>query len=117
MTTQKQNPVEQHNREIQENVISWIKKPALRAASAGFYEAIRSCIDPQLQGAVVELGSGMSQDKRDREEQDGEEKLARWEKENPNSPIPQFPNSPIPQFPNSPIPQFPNWPYGFKPKD
>lgn len=33
------------------------------------------------------------QDKRDREEQDGEEKLARWEKENPN------------------------WPYGFKPKD
>jgi hypothetical protein len=33
------------------------------------------------------------QDKADRKEQDGKEKLNRWEKENPN------------------------WPYGFKPKD
>ena len=64
MTTQKQDPVEQHNREIQENVMSWMKKPALRAAYAGFYEAIRSCIDPQLQGVVVELGSGMGNIKK-----------------------------------------------------
>lgn len=59
MTTVEQDLVEQHNREIRENRVSWSKKPMLRAAYAGFYSAIRSCMDRQVEGAVVELGSGM----------------------------------------------------------
>ena len=51
--------VNQHNLEINENKLQWLKKPVLRLAYEQFYLMIRSLMAPELKGLVVELGSGM----------------------------------------------------------
>ncbi|MFZ4775534.1 MAG: class I SAM-dependent methyltransferase [Terrimicrobiaceae bacterium] len=51
--------LDQHNTEIHENRRSWEKKKSLRFAYAGFYRMIADCLDPDLEGLKLELGSGM----------------------------------------------------------
>lgn len=59
MTTPLALPIEQHNIEIQRNRAVWSRKPILRKVYGQFFRLIASRIDPDLQGPVVELGSGM----------------------------------------------------------
>ncbi len=51
--------LDQHQIEIRENQQAWESKPLLRQIYAGFYEAIRKLIDPNISGIVVEIGSGI----------------------------------------------------------
>jgi len=52
-------PLEQHNIEIQRNREAWINKPGLQVVYRRFYETVAQRIDTQLDGKIVELGSGM----------------------------------------------------------
>jgi SAM-dependent methyltransferase len=52
-------PEEQHNIEIHENLEYWNNKAILRKVYAGFYDRIKSGLNLQLEGKVVELGSGI----------------------------------------------------------
>src|SRR5687768_12153669 len=49
----------QHQLEIERNLRAWDRKPLLRKVYAGFYERIVGLIDEGLNGAVVEIGSGI----------------------------------------------------------
>jgi len=50
---------EQHNIEIHQNLALWEKKPLLKEIYLGFYKQIASQINRQVDGTVVELGSGI----------------------------------------------------------
>jgi SAM-dependent methyltransferase len=52
-------PLEQHQIEIQKNLVSWRRKPLLQKIYAGFYAEILRHIDRTVPGEVVELGSGI----------------------------------------------------------
>jgi SAM-dependent methyltransferase len=52
-------PLEQHQVEIEKNLRSWQSKPLLQKIYAGFYRKILQHIKPALDGAIVELGSGI----------------------------------------------------------
>jgi SAM-dependent methyltransferase len=52
-------PVEQHNKEILQNLRYWKKKPALRKIYHKFYKLISGHIDYNLVGDIVEIGSGI----------------------------------------------------------
>src|SRR5579862_1409054 len=52
--------IEQHNVEIQANRECWTRKAALRAVYGEFYRQIASRLTKDAPGAVVELGSGLS---------------------------------------------------------
>jgi len=52
-------PITQHDIEIQQNRLSWGKKPLLRKIYADFYTTIRNEIREDSTGSVVELGSGI----------------------------------------------------------
>lgn len=52
-------PVGQHNVEIQRNRDAWIKKTRLQEIYREFYRQIAARLDPNLNGLIVELGSGM----------------------------------------------------------
>lgn len=51
--------LDQHNTEIHENRRSWEKKKCLRNAYAVFYRLIAGCLNQDLEGMKLELGSGM----------------------------------------------------------
>ncbi len=51
--------ISQHNVEIAENLESWNRKPLLRRIYEDFYERIAAQIDPQIEGHILELGSGV----------------------------------------------------------
>src|SRR2546423_7462086 len=51
--------LDQHQKEIRQNLRSWQSKPLLQQIYAGFYKRIMALIDPQIQGAVLEIGSGI----------------------------------------------------------
>ena len=51
--------LDQHQKEIQQNLRSWETKPLLQQIYAGFYKRIVALIDPQISGAVLEIGSGI----------------------------------------------------------
>lgn len=51
--------VHQHNVEIERNREAWSRKPRLRAAYQAFYRAIASRVDRSINGAIVEVGSGI----------------------------------------------------------
>lgn len=51
--------VEQHNREIHENIEHWRKKPLLRRIYGEFYREIGAQVKPNVRGIIAELGSGM----------------------------------------------------------
>jgi len=51
--------IEQHNIEIQKNLEAWNKKPLLREIYKGFYDLILKWVRSDLNGEVVELGSGI----------------------------------------------------------
>jgi len=53
-------PQEQHQREINENLAYWQAKPILHAIYRAFYGEIARHVRRDLSGAVVELGSGLS---------------------------------------------------------
>ena len=53
-------PQEQHQREINENLAYWQTKPILQAIYRAFYGEIARHVRRDLAGAVVELGSGLS---------------------------------------------------------
>jgi SAM-dependent methyltransferase len=50
---------EQHNVEIHENLRSWQKKPVLQKIYHEFYKLIASNINYDIDGKIVELGSGI----------------------------------------------------------
>ncbi|MCP4215378.1 MAG: class I SAM-dependent methyltransferase [bacterium] len=50
---------EQHNIEIRRNLEYWRRKPVLQAIYAGFYNEIARHIDFEINGDIVELGSGI----------------------------------------------------------
>jgi len=52
-------PLEQHQIEIEKNLVAWEKKPLLKEIYAGFYHRIVSHIDIDAPGAIVEIGSGI----------------------------------------------------------
>jgi SAM-dependent methyltransferase len=52
-------PLEQHNVEIHQNRENWDRKPALRAIYANFYREIVARIRRDVNGKIVELGSGI----------------------------------------------------------
>lgn len=52
-------PIEQHNIEIKENMDSWNKKPLLREIYNTFYKRILSFLNKNVEGEIVELGSGI----------------------------------------------------------
>jgi SAM-dependent methyltransferase len=52
-------PGEQHNIEIQKNLKSWQKKPVLQKIYHEFYKLIASQINQNIEGKIVELGSGI----------------------------------------------------------
>jgi len=52
-------PEEQHNIEIHENLQSWNNKPILRKVYQKFYKLIKTGVDENLGGKIVELGSGI----------------------------------------------------------
>ncbi len=64
MITRAQDQLEQHNREIQENRISWDKKPSLQKAYGYFYSLMAGQVDYQLAGVKLEVGSGMGNIKK-----------------------------------------------------
>jgi len=51
--------LDQHQKEIQQNLRSWQAKPLLQQIYAGFYRRIVGLIDPQVSGTVLEIGSGI----------------------------------------------------------
>ncbi len=51
--------IEQHNREIHENIEYWNRKPLLQRIYADFYREIAARVNPSVPGTIVELGSGM----------------------------------------------------------
>jgi SAM-dependent methyltransferase len=51
--------LEQHQIEIQRNRAAWEGKALLREIYAGFYERIVGLIDQRIEGAIVEVGSGI----------------------------------------------------------
>jgi len=51
---------DQHNIEIQKNLIRWNKKPTLQKIYLEFYKTIASNLNREIQGKIVELGSGIS---------------------------------------------------------
>lgn len=51
--------IEQHNIEIKKNLEAWNKKPLLQKIYRGFYEEILGFVNENLDGEVVELGSGI----------------------------------------------------------
>lgn len=53
--------LEQHNVEIHENRRSWERKPVLREIYRDFHEQIRRSLRRDIDGATVELGSGLGQ--------------------------------------------------------
>jgi SAM-dependent methyltransferase len=52
-------PIEQHNIEIHQNRENWDRKPGLRAIYGSFYREIAARIRRDIDGRVVELGSGL----------------------------------------------------------
>ena len=52
-------PETQHNIEIQENLNSWNKKPVLQKIYLEFYKLIESQLNYNIDGKIVELGSGI----------------------------------------------------------
>jgi SAM-dependent methyltransferase len=52
-------PLNQHQIEIQRNLVSWQNKPLLRELYAGFYQRIMARINPAVPGRVLEIGSGI----------------------------------------------------------
>jgi len=52
-------PLEQHQREIEQNLCTWQAKPLLRKIYAGFYDRIVNLIDEHVPGRIVEIGSGI----------------------------------------------------------
>lgn len=52
-------PIEQHQVEIQQNLRAWESKPLLREIYAGFYRRITALLDEGVPGRIVELGSGV----------------------------------------------------------
>lgn len=52
-------PEEQHNIEIQDNLKSWHNKPVLQKIYSDFYHLIASYINKEVEGKIVELGSGI----------------------------------------------------------
>ncbi|MCB1103225.1 MAG: methyltransferase domain-containing protein [Opitutaceae bacterium] len=59
MNTLSSKPLEQHNIEILLNRETWQRKPMLREVYHRFYQLISRRLDPSMNGAIVELGSGM----------------------------------------------------------
>jgi SAM-dependent methyltransferase len=51
--------IEQHNREIHENLEHWRRKPLLHRIYRQFHQEIAARVKPDLQGIIAELGSGM----------------------------------------------------------
>lgn len=51
--------LERHNVIIQETRECWERKPLLRKIYAQFYREISRCLNPDVSGLIVELGSGM----------------------------------------------------------
>ena len=51
--------LDQHQAEIEQNLRHWQRKPLLQRIYAGFYARIIRLIDPQIAGAVLEIGSGI----------------------------------------------------------
>ena len=51
--------LDRHQIEIEKNLQAWRSKPLLQLIYRGFYERILRLIDPALNGAVVEIGSGI----------------------------------------------------------
>lgn len=51
--------LDQHQKEIQQNLRSWQDKPLLQQIYASFYKRIVALIDPQIAGTVLEIGSGI----------------------------------------------------------
>lgn len=54
-----QDSIQRHLDEMQANSRSWNEKPLLRQIYNDFYGIIRSCIDRDIPGLIVELGSGI----------------------------------------------------------
>lgn len=52
-------PLEQHNIEIHQNRENWNRKPALQAIYGTFYREIAARIRREVDGRIVELGSGL----------------------------------------------------------
>jgi SAM-dependent methyltransferase len=52
-------PLEQHQKEIQRNLLVWQKKPLLQEIYAGFYRRIIGLIDQSRPEPIVEIGSGI----------------------------------------------------------
>jgi SAM-dependent methyltransferase len=52
-------PLEQHNIEIHQNRVNWDRKPGLRAIYGKFYREITARIRRDIEGRIVELGSGL----------------------------------------------------------
>lgn len=51
--------IDQHNREIQENLRHWNRKPALREQYAAFYRLIAKELERAPDGPILECGSGI----------------------------------------------------------
>ena len=52
-------PEEQHNKEIHQNLEYWKRKKILREVYNKFYNLIRLQLNLQIDGEIVELGSGI----------------------------------------------------------
>jgi len=52
-------PITQHNDEIHENLKSWNSKPLLREIYRSFHQEISRYLRHDLQGEIIELGSGI----------------------------------------------------------
>jgi len=52
-------PIDQHNKEIQQNLNYWENKPVLQAIYKAFYRLICQQVDYTIDGKIVELGSGI----------------------------------------------------------
>ena len=52
--------IDRHQQEILQNQRSWERKPTLRRIYRRFHQRIAECLPPQLDGPVVEIGSGVA---------------------------------------------------------
>lgn len=52
-------PIQQHDREIHQNAVSWSRKPLLRKVYNAFYKQIDGHLAPPQLGPRLELGSGI----------------------------------------------------------
>lgn len=52
-------PLQQHEEEIQRNLEVWSRKPLLRKIYRGFHETIAGFVREDINGLIVELGSGI----------------------------------------------------------